>query len=105
MGVEEFLDMPPLGKILSQRFNFVAVRRREERFEVVFFGPLPLALNVLVERPRLAPSGPICKLCGRVACLARLEHFERKILQFLSPARLIGHRYQELKVRLTLDVV
>ena len=59
MGVEELLHMPPLGKILGQRFNFVTVRCREERLEVVLFGPLSLPLSVLVERSRLAVLGGV----------------------------------------------
>ena len=58
MGVEELLDMPPLGKILGQRLDFVAVSCREERLEVVLLGPLSLPLNVLVERKRKdSPDG------------------------------------------------
>src|SRR5450759_471832 len=105
MGVEELLDMPPLREILGQHLNFIAVRCREERVEVVLLGPLSLPLNVLVERSRLAVSGGISQLRGRVASPARSERFGEEFLQLLPPAWLIGHRYQEVEVRLRFDLV
>jgi hypothetical protein len=63
MGIEELLNMPPLGKIPSQRLDFVAVRCREERLEVMLLGPLSLPLNVLVKRSRLAVPGSVRNWC------------------------------------------
>ena len=54
MGVEELLHMPSLGEVPGQLLDLVAVAGREEGVEAVFLRPLPLPLDVLVERPGLA---------------------------------------------------
>ena len=73
VGVEELLHMPSLGEIPGQFLNLVAVSGREEGVEAVLLGPLPLPLDVLVERPGLAVLRGVFQLRGRIARPPRLE--------------------------------
>ena len=105
MGIEELLHVPSLGKISGQLFNLVAIAGREECVEAVVLRPLPLPLDVLVERPGLAVLRGVCQLRGRIARPTRLERLRRQRPQFGTQARSIGHRHQKVEVGLGLDPV
>src|SRR6516225_4652049 len=49
--IEELLHVPAFGKILGQLLDLTPIARPEECIETVFFGPLSLPLDELVERP------------------------------------------------------
>ena len=82
MGVEELLHMPSLGKFAGQLLDLVAIAGREERVEAVLLRPLPLPLDVLVERPGLAVLRGVCQLRGRIARPPRPEQLRRQRPQF-----------------------
>ena len=87
MSIEELLHVPALGKISGQLLDLVAIAGREERIEAVFLRPLPLPLDVLVERPGLAVLGGVCQLRGRIARPPRPEQLRRQRPQLGAAGR------------------
>ena len=105
MSIKELLHVPAFRKMFGQLLNLVPVVRPKECALAVFFRPLPLPLDELVERPSVAVLRGICQLRGRITLYRRRNNSGGNALSLeRRPVRLgIGTSRSKMVSVLTLS--